>query len=565
MKTINTVRYFALSALALGMVACSAIPPMANTTVVATPNLPMNESYRVMDKETISVEEMPSVASVRWQDFYADPKLKGLIELGLANNKDLQNAMLAIQSAKVQYRISEIDNIPTVGASASGSRSGNDSGTLSKKYQVGLAMPSYEFDFWGKVANQKEKALHDYLGKNSQKDTVQIALIANIAKSYVNLSYALAQRQLAVETLKTREHTSAITKERFKAGIDAKSPSLQADASLEGAKLAIYQADTEILKARNALQLLLGSPVPNGLLPDMAVNDVISTQVFSAGLPSELLYYRPDIVQAEHALRSAGANINIARAAYFPSISLSGNLGFSSSSLTDLLKSSAFGWSFGPSVSLPIFDAGARRANYEVMEITQKQMLTSYEKTIQTAFKEVNDVLATRATINHQLESQYRLQKNYQETYEIALARFRSGLTDYLSVLDAERSLFANQQDILKLELNKVISQIELYQMLGGGATLEAEQITNTATQKQAMQPAGIATPEQLESTSEKVQPTSGTTLVQPKPTDVVSDEIERSKIFQFNEPKVSDGEQTQINTTVLPTPSAEAINETAE
>lgn len=565
MKTINTVRYFALSALALGMVACSAIPPMANTTVVATPNLPMNESYRVMDKETISVEEMPSVASVRWQDFYADPKLKGLIELGLANNKDLQNAMLAIQSAKVQYRISEIDNIPTVGASASGSRSGNDSGTLSKKYQVGLAMPSYEFDFWGKVANQKEKALHDYLGKNSQKDTVQIALIANIAKSYVNLSYALAQRQLAVETLKTREHTSAITKERFKAGIDAKSPSLQADASLEGAKLAIYQADTEILKARNALQLLLGSPVPNGLLPDMAVNDVISTQVFSAGLPSELLYYRPDIVQAEHALRSAGANINIARAAYFPSISLSGNLGFSSSSLTDLLKSSAFGWSFGPSVSLPIFDAGARRANYEVMEITQKQMLTSYEKTIQTAFKEVNDVLATRATINHQLESQYRLQKNYQETYEIALARFRSGLTDYLSVLDAERSLFANQQDILKLELNKVISQIELYQMLGGGATLEAEQITNTATQKQAMQPAGIATPEQLESTSEKVQPTSGTTLVQPKPTDVVSDEIERSKIFQFNEPKVSDGEQTQINTTVLPTPSAEVINETAE
>lgn len=565
MKTINTVRYFALSALALGMVACSAIPPMANTTVVATPNLPMNESYRVMDKETISVEEMPSVASVRWQDFYADPKLKGLIELGLANNKDLQNAMLAIQSAKVQYRISEIDNIPTVGASASGSRSGNDSGTLSKKYQVGLAMPSYEFDFWGKVANQKEKALHDYLGKNSQKDTVQIALIANIAKSYVNLSYALAQRQLAVETLKTREHTSAITKERFKAGIDAKSPSLQADASLEGAKLAIYQADTEILKARNALQLLLGSPVPNGLLPDMAVNDVISTQVFSAGLPSELLYYRPDIVQAEHALRSAGANINIARAAYFPSISLSGNLGFSSSSLTDLLKSSAFGWSFGPSVSLPIFDAGARRANYEVMEITQKQMLTSYEKTIQTAFKEVNDVLATRATINHQLESQYRLQKNYQETYEIALARFRSGLTDYLSVLDAERSLFANQQDILKLELNKVISQIELYQMLGGGATLEAEQITNTATQKQAMQPASIATPEQLENTSEKVQPTSGTTLVQPKPTDVVSDEIERSKIFQFNEPKVSDGEQTQINTTVLPTPSAEVINETAE
>lgn len=556
MKTKTTMRLFTLSALALGVVACSAIPPVANTTVVAQPNLPINERFRVMDKDTISVEEMPSVASVRWQDFYADPKLKALIELGLANSKDMQSAVLAIQSAKAQYQIKDIADIPTIGASTKATRAGDSSGNSASKYEIGLGMSSYEFDFWGKIANQKEMALHDYLGVNANKDTVQIALIAGIAKSYVSLSYAMAQRQLALETLKTREYSSAITKERFKAGIDAKSPSLQADASLESAKIAIYQADTEILKARNALQLLLGSPVPNGLLPDMAVNDVISTQVFSAGLPSELLYYRPDIVKAEHDLRKAGANINVARSAYFPSISLSGNLGFSSSSLSDLLKSSAFGWSVGPSVSLPIFDAGARRANYEVAEIAQKQALVTYEKAIQSAFKEVGDVLATRATIGHQLESQYRLQKNYQETYEIALARFRSGLDNYLSVLDAERSLFANQQGILNLELQRVISQIELYQALGGGATLEAEQITHATTQKQAMQTASIATPEQMEAIADKVEANpQAVTLVQPKPDEVIEEvqEVEPPVSEEVSPDVETEVAKTEVTTTILP------------
>lgn len=552
MKTKHHMRFFALSVLTLGMVACSAIPPVANTTVVAMPNIPINERFQVMDEETVSVEEMPSLASVRWQDFYTDPKLKGLIELGLANNKDIQGAMLAIQSAKAQYQIKDIADIPTIGASTKATRTGDGSGNSASKYEIGLGMSSYEFDFWGKVANQKEMALHDYLGANSAKDTVQISLIAGIAKSYINLSYAMAQRQLALETLKTREYSSAITKERFKAGIDAKSPSLQADASLESAKIAIYQADTEILKARNALQLLLGTPVPNGLLPDMAVNDVVSTKIFSTGLPSELLYYRPDIVRAEHALRKAGANINVARSAYFPSISLSGNLGFSSSSLTDLLKSSTFGWSIGPSVSLPIFDAGARRANYEVAEIAQKQALVEYEKSIQTAFKEVGDVLATRATIGHQLESQYRLQKNYQETYEIALARFRSGLDNYLSVLDAERSLFANQQGILNLELQRVISQIDLYQALGGGATLEVEQITHATTQKQAMTPASVATPEQLEAIADtKNEPKQQVTLTQPKPNEAVGEVNEPAESLTSNE--VQEAEQKEVNVTILP------------
>ena len=520
---MKIMRLFTLSALAVAVGACSTIPPKAPLNVVAWPNIPVDKSYEVLDQETISVPESPSVASLRWQDFYADKKLKALIEMGLANNKDLEQAILAIQSAKAKYQIAEANMYPAVGLSGGVSRGASTQDrNASTGYTVGLGVSSYELDLWGKVASAKESALHEYLGSNANKDIVQISLISNIAQGYVNLSYAIAQRHLAAETLKTREHSLFINKKRFEAGIDAKNPSLQAEASLEAVRLDIYKADTSILQLRNALQLLIVSPVPEELMPDMAVNKIASPSVFSAGLPSELLYYRPDIVKAEHSLKSAGANINVARASYFPSIRLSGELGYRSSSLNDLLSSSTFGWSFGPTLSLPIFDAGARRANYEVSKIAQQQMLTAYEKAIQTAFHEVGDVLATRATIGQQLQTQYRLQKNYQETYKIAHARFRSGLDNYLNVLDAERSLFANQQAILSLEQQQVISQIRLYQVLGGGASLTAEQVAQFEKQRQAMQTAKLATKDDVLVNTQTEQVDNGVNLVQPKPDNAV-------------------------------------------
>lgn len=507
---MKTLRFFALSALAVSLAACSSIPKKVDTSlpIVAKPNVVLDTSYPVHDTQTISVAEAPSVASMRWQDFYADPKLKELIELALANNKDLQKAALAVQNARAQYQISEISNTPKVGLSSGASRSaGRGDANPANSFSVNLALSSYELDLWGKIASQKDQALQSYLATNAAKDAVQISLISGVAQAYVNLSYALAQRQLALETLKTREHSLMITQRRFAAGIDAKSPSLQAESSLESTKLAIYAADTQLLQARNALQLLLGVPVPDRLLPDMAVNNIVSQTLFSAGLPSELLRYRPDILQAEHALKAAGANINIARAAYFPSISLASSVGFGSNSLSNLLGASSLGWSFGPSLSLPIFDAGARKANHEMAQIAEQSALVSYEKAIQVAFREVADVLATRATLEHQLESQYKLQKNYQQTYNIAHARFRAGLDNYLTVLDAERSLFANQQSILQLELQKILSQVNLYHVLGGGATLQADLITDEASQANASTPATLATVEQLQQTNEVVSP----------------------------------------------------------
>ncbi len=523
MKTKTIKRVLLLSSLAAAVSACSTMTPPkkfdTSTPVVATPNLAIEKPFSVYDRETISNADAPSMAALRWQEFYADDKLKTLIGMALDHNKDLQKALLAIQNAKAQYQITDVGNLPRVGSSAGYTRQG-DTENSTGRYNVNLGLSNYEIDFWGKVASQREQALHSFLATNAARDAAQISLISSVAQSYLNLSYALAQRHLASETLKTREQSLMITQKRFEAGIDSRSPSLQAEASLEAAKLALYQADTGILQARNALRYLVGTDIPASLMPEMAVNNITKHTLFSTGLPSELLYYRPDIVQAEHGLKAAGANINIARAAFFPSISLASSVGFSSSSLSNLIQSSAFGWSVGPSISLPIFDAGSRRANYEMAEIAQKSALVDYERAIQGAFKEVSDVLASRASIGNQLESQYKLQQNYQQTYNIAHARFRSGLDNYLGVLDAERSLFGIQQNILQAELAKMISQVQLYQALGGGASLSAEQIAALETQKKAMTTATIATPAQLANTSSDT-PTvkeAATQIAQPAP-----------------------------------------------
>lgn len=528
---ITTPRLVLVSALAVALSACQTLSPEQTNnepvpttqstenaegfvldTVLATPNVPLEEMYPLAEPvvadnpETPDIVELaPSIAQTGWRDFYGDEKLKALIELGLANNKNLEQAIIAIKKAESQYQISRNQSLPTAGLSGGYSRSANQrmDANPSSAYSVGLGMASYELDFWGKVSSLKEQALQNYLATNAAKDSAQIALVAGIAQSYANLSYAKAQLMLAESTVKSRERSLFITKKRFDAGIDSKSPSLQAESSLESARLAVMNAQTAVLKAQNALQFLIGAPVPMELMPEPAITGLIAPKVLSTGLPSELLYYRPDILQAEHALKAAGANINVARAAFFPSISLSGNVGLASGQLKDLFKLGGASWSFGPSINLPIFDAGARRANYEVSQLEEKQRLSAYEGAIQNAFREVNDVLADRATLNEQLKSQYKLQANYQRTYDIAYATFRSGLSSYLDVLDAERSLFAVQQSILQMEQQKVLSQIALYQVLGGGADLTVAQITSADEQSTSMAPARMATQEEVKALSE--------------------------------------------------------------
>lgn len=485
LATGKSSRLLGLSVLALSMAACNTIPKADTSPVLAEPNLPIEQAYGAFGDETVSTSEQPSIAGQRWQDFYSDERLKRLIALGLSNNKDFESARLAIEKARAQYRITDINDLPTINGQAEYSRQSQSSPRVetpfgstggrqtTDSYSVNLGLASYELDFWGRIDSLKDQALQRFLSTTAAKDSIQISLISNIAQSYANLSYSLAQLKLAEATVESRERSLFIAQERFKAGIDPKLPSLQSAAALENARLAVLRAQSSILTSRNALQFLLGAPVPTELIPAPAVSNITNHEVFSAGLPSELLRYRPDVLQAEYDLKAAGANIAVARAAYFPTISLASSVGVRSDGLSDLFDSDAVGWSFGPNISVPIFDAGRLDANYEVAQIEREQTLASYERSIQTAFREVSDVLATRATLGEQLAAQYRLQDNFDQTYEIADARFKAGISNYLDVLDAQRSLFDTQQGILDLELQKIISQIELYQALGGGANLD--------------------------------------------------------------------------------------------
>ncbi|MBO6199742.1 MAG: efflux transporter outer membrane subunit [Psychrobacter sp.] len=471
----NSGRLIGLTALALSMAACNTIPKADMRPVLAEPNVPIEQTYGAFDKETVSSANQASIAAQRWQEFYSDERLKGLIALGLENNKDFESARLAIEKARAQYQITDLNDLPRIDGSGGYTRQAQNrtDKNPNSSYNVNLGLANYELDFWGKIASLKEQALQNFLATTAAKDTTQISLISNIAQSYANLSYSLAQLKLAEATVESREKSLFIADKRFEAGIDPKLPSLQASASLENARLAVLQAQSSILRSRNALQFLVGGPIPTNLIPAPAVSNITSQQIFSAGLPSELLRYRPDVLEAEYSLKAAGANIEVARASYFPSISLASSVGVSSCSLDDLFKSGSVGWSFGPSISVPIFDAGRLDANYDVAKIEREQTLANYERSIQTAFREVSDVLATRATLGDQLAAQYRLQDNFEQTYQIADARFKAGIANYLDVLDAQRSLFSTQQGILDLELQKIISQVELYQVLGGGANLD--------------------------------------------------------------------------------------------
>ena len=465
-------RMLGLSVLALSMAACQTIPKADTSPVLAEPNVPIGQTYGAYDRETVSDANQPSLAAQRWQNFYSDERLKSLIALGLENNKDFESARLAIEKARAQYQITDINDLPTIDGQAGYTRR-RQAGQTGDSYSVNLGLANYELDFWGKIASLKDQALQNFLSTTAAKDATQISLVSNIAQSYANLSYSLAQLKLAEATVESRERSLFIADKRFEAGIDPKLPSLQSSASLENAKLAVLRAQSSILRSRNALQFLVGTPIPNEMLPEPAVSNITSHEIFNAGLPSELLRYRPDILQAEYNLKAAGANIDVARASYYPSISLASSIGVGSDSLDDLFKSGAVGWSFGPNISVPIFDAGRLDANYDVAKIEREQTLASYERSIQTAFREVSDVLATRATLGEQLQAQYRLQDNFEQTYQIADARFKAGISNYLDVLDAQRSLFSTQQGILDLELQKIVSQIELYQALGGGANLD--------------------------------------------------------------------------------------------
>jgi NodT family efflux transporter outer membrane factor (OMF) lipoprotein len=320
----------------------------------------------------------------------------------------------------------------------------------------------------------KDAALQSYLSTQDARDTTQISLIAQIAQAWLAVSYDNAHLQLAEQTLKAQEQAYALNKRRFDVGIDNEVSVRQAQMSVETARgdVASYQA--KVAQDHNLLELLVGQPVTNDLLPATLVQQITNTSNLSAGLPSDLLNNRPDIASAEHQLLAAGANLGAARARLFPSISLTSSAGFASTDLSNLFKSGAFVWSVAPTLNLPIFDMGTRRAGVKVAEVDQQIALSNYEKSIQTAFREVSDALATRATINDRVGAQSRFVDAANVNYKLSSARFKAGIDSYLNVLTAQQSQYSAQQNLLTLQQANLNSQIDLYKTVGGGVKATA-------------------------------------------------------------------------------------------
>ena len=464
MQTVWSIssRGIAISALALSLAACQSMrgpEPVVNTAIP--------ESFA-----SYSNASGTSIAEQGYKDFFADPRLLQVIDMSLANNRDLRTAALNIQKAQQQYQISENNQLPTIGASGSAVRQvtpTRDPNNPYSTYQVGLGLTSYELDFWGRVRSLKDAALDSYLATQSARDATQISLISQITQTWLNYSYASAQLKLANQTLKVQQDSFNLNKKRFDVGIDSEIPLRQAQISVETARNDVANYKTQIAQAQNLLNLLVGQTVPQNLLPQQQISQITKQSALSAGLPSDLLNNRPDIKAAEYQLSAAGANIGAAKAQLYPTISLTGSAGYASTDLSNLFKAGNAAWSIGPNISLPIFDWGTRKANIKISETDQKIALANYEKSVQSAFREVNDALATRANIGDRLTAQRRLVDATNTTYKLSNARFRAGIDSYLTVLDAQRSAYSAEQGLLLLQQANLNNQVELYKTLGGG------------------------------------------------------------------------------------------------
>jgi outer membrane protein, multidrug efflux system len=454
-----TGRSIAVSALALALTACQS---MRGPEPVVKANIP--SSY--------TNASGTSVAAQGYKNFFSDQRLVQVLDLALENNRDLRTAALNIQRAQQQYQITENNQLPTIGASGSVLRQvtpTRDPNNPYSSFNVGLGVTAYELDFWGRVRSLKDNALDTYLATASARDATQIALISQVSQAWLSYSFANANLKLANQTLKTQLESYNLNKKRFDVGIDSEIPVRQAQISVETARNDVANYKTQIAQAQNLLNLLVGEAVPASLLPTQRVTRITNTSSIGSGLPSDLLNNRPDVRAAEYKLSAAGANIGAAKARLFPTISLTGTAGYASTDLSDLFKSGNFAWSIGPSLDIPIFDWGTRKANIKISQTDQEIALSDYEKSIQSAFREVNDALAVRQNINDRLSAQRRLVDATNTTYKLSDARFRAGIDSYLSVLDSQRSSYSAEQGLLLLEQANLNNQIELYKTLGGG------------------------------------------------------------------------------------------------
>lgn len=456
---------------------CTLIPPYTRPAAPVPEAWPTGAAY----KDPSSEQDAPTTAAdLEWRQFFKDKRLQKVIECALQNNRDLRVAALNVERARALYRIQRAELLPKVDATASGikervpgeisgSQGGSAEGAVTvEQYSVEMGITSWELDFFGRIRSLEKSALEEYFATEYARRSAQILLLSEVATAYMTLAADRENLELAQSTLESQQASYNLIRRRVEVGISPELDLRQVQQRVEAARVDVALYTRLVAQDENALELLVGAPVPAELLPQ-GLRDVKALPNVSPGISSEVLLSRPDVLQTESRLKAANANIGAARAALFPRISLTSAVGSASGDLTGLFKSGSLAWNFAPKATLPIFDPRLWSA-VTVTEVDRKIAVAQYEAAIQSAFRDVANALATVGTVGAQLEAQRSLVEASAASYRLAYARYEKGVDTFLSTLDAQRSLYGAQQGFIAIHLAKIVNRVRLYAALGGGA-----------------------------------------------------------------------------------------------
>lgn len=449
---------------------CSLAPQYIKPAAKIPEKWPQGAAY----KDPRTMPEAPAAHGIKWQEFFKDKKLQKVIGISLANNLDLRLSALNVERARAMYGIQRAELFPIVNGVGAGTKQGRSADLINageprtiEQYSVNMGFAAWEIDFFSRIRSLKDQALEEYLATEEARRSAEISLMAEVARAYLTLASDRENLRLARATLKTQHASYDLIEKSYNIGLATEIDLRRAQTQVDEARKDVPRFTQLTAQDQNALNLLAGSQVPEELLP-LDLKSVVPPKAISAGLSSELLLNRPDIAAAEHRLKGANAFIGAARASLFPRISLTTSLGTASDDLSGLFKSGSGTWNFAPQLAMPIFDTRTWAA-LRVSKTDRKIILTQYEKAIQAGFREVADALAVQGTINEQLAAQKSLVNSVAETYRLSYKRYTMGIDNYLGVLDAHRSLYAQQQVLISLHLARLANQVTLYAVLGGG------------------------------------------------------------------------------------------------
>ncbi|ADD67035.1 RND efflux system, outer membrane lipoprotein, NodT family [Denitrovibrio acetiphilus DSM 12809] len=456
--------------LCIAVASCSMMPEYNR------PDVQLNKSWSKDGKYALNSEE-ENPASIGWEDYFESSVLKRIISRTLKNNFDMRLAVLNIDAAKAAYRIQKSELLPTVSAKGAASResvpadlSSTGNSVTSSTFSANLGVTAYELDFFGRVRSLNQKALEAYFATQEAKTSTQIALIAETASAYLEYMADKEMLKLSKKNYDSYKETYELVKRTFELGDATQLEVAQAESAYQSAKSNVAQYTREVAQDINAMNLLAGGNVEDLLDDSESIESLRFLGNLPEGVPSTVLLNRPDIQSAEHSLKAANADIGAARAALYPTISLTGAFGVASNELDNILDSGArYAWNFTPSVSIPIFNRGALKASLETAKVKEKIAATEYEKALQTAFREVADQLAARSTYKEQLDAQEALLKSTKKAYDLSLKRYENGVNSYLTVLDSQRSLVSAQQTVVATRQAYMTNLVTLYKVLGGG------------------------------------------------------------------------------------------------